>query len=278
MPSCLENISDTHLNRLLYILSQSYKIDLVDMTPTFTRILLEDFMDDFSLKTFEELRDKIETSEFWQDKLLDHLMVPDTELLRDPSFWRYLRDVLLPAFKSNIRVFFPELNSGEELYSFLIALHESDVNYECDVDVYSTNEKKLNLIKNGFVFAKNFSLNSDNYNRFQGSKNVETYFDFSNGKAYLKPKFYLKTMFYLSSWQDIQPKEIYDLVIYRNKLLLFNDNFHAHAVNKIHTILKNKSFLAIGINETLDISAAKFKFTEHHFAEKIFKKRTFDGL
>ena len=267
------HIKVASIKRLLNIVKQWHDVDFSDLSEVVARILVEDFMLENAINQIDDLIEKVQLSEYWYDKLVDWLMVPDTEIFRDPAFWVYLRDEVFPKFNHDIRIWFPAINSGEELFSLLIALNESDFTHNYQIDINSLHGKKLEQIQHGFIQSRNMSHNTDNYHRFHGPGEIEQYFVLNKNKAFMHAEYLKNVNFAENSFLKVRTDEQYNLVLFRNKLIYHNESWQNRALSYIHSAIKPDGLLALGIKETLENSSLRYKFVPLNSSEHIYKKK-----
>ncbi len=269
----LNESSIKSLKRLLNVMQKYQGVQLENYSIPHLVLLLEDFMDEHRIQSVEELIDKVSLSGYWYEKLLSFILVDDTELFRDPTFWKLLGDTLAQTYSGEISVWFPDLVSGEELYSFIITCIEIGIYDRVSIEASSVCRNKLETVRNGFINAKNTNLNVDNYKRFNGLGDIEKYFVFGVNKIYLKSELLKKVKLRSANFFEYNQDRKHDLVIFRNKMLYFNTTWKNEALGKLHKALKPSGFLVIGINEDFSESMFKFRFSTYNLAERIYRKR-----
>lgn len=182
-------------------------------------------------------------------ELVAHKMiVPATEMFRDPGFWRSLRKII--SGKKTLKVWMPNLTNGYELYSFLILLRQigmNDVTITCNVQSSLTEDE----VKSMILAEKSDETNKSNFERLESGTKYEDYFEVSE-PGFLKPKSgLLSNVNFVKGWFIDNPVEKYDLIIFRNMLLEYGVRLHEKAVERLSESLISGGILAIGIREAL---------------------------
>ena len=261
------------LKRLLNEMKKHHTIDLSDFSIPHLMILMEDFMEEHRVKSIEEVISKINLSGYWYEKLFLHLQINDTELFRDPSFWKYLRTSIMPLYKRTIKVWFPDLASGEELYSFAILCKELNIYDRVSIDAFSMCKAKLEAVQNGYINSKQNLHNLENYKRYNGYGHAADHFIVNANKTHLRNELLSNVNFQFLDFTKYREEHQYDLVFFRNKMLYFNTTWQNKVLDRIYFALKPNGFMVIGVNEDLANSSFKFKFDSHNLAERIYKKK-----
>jgi chemotaxis protein methyltransferase CheR len=77
--------------------------------------------------SFQEFLSRIRSDVGYFDRLVEEITVNVTEMFRDPSFYKVLREEILPALRSKpfIRIWHAGCSTGQEVYSMAILLEEA---------------------------------------------------------------------------------------------------------------------------------------------------------
>ncbi|MEM9856247.1 MAG: protein-glutamate O-methyltransferase CheR [Bacteroidota bacterium] len=209
------------------------------------------------------------------EEFLNEITVNVTEMFRDPSFWRVLRDDIIPAILLNhqkIRIWHAGCSSGEEVFSMVILLKEMNLLNNAQIIATDLDTNILDRAKKGEYTLKNMELNEKNYIRFQGTGSLKDYYKDINNKAVLD-----KTLVAGVSWRnhDLVKGAIFnkfDLVLCRNVMIYFNQTLQNEVLKKFHESLFKYGYLAIGSKESLIWCDIANKFIVVNNEEKIYKK------
>lgn len=251
-----------------------YNYDYSDYALTSLKKRIERVIILHGLKNSELLIDRLrEDSAFFQ-QFLRETAVESTEMFRDPSMWRYLRDQLLPQLANNNykpKVWFPSNVSGDELFSFLILLKEQG--WSDSFEVYATyfNEVSLEQIKKGFLKGSKIEVSNENYTRFQGKSRLFDYYTLKNDYALRDTSLIKNVQFVKQNINfDSSPQDI-KLVIFRNQLIYYNQNLHDRVLKLFYDLSNTGSYLILGAKEiTGSISAKYYKLINEE--DSIYKK------
>src|SRR6185436_17437574 len=79
-----------------------------------------------NFSSLEEFRDKIRNDPKYIEHLVNRITVNVTEMFRDLSFFREIRNEVLPkiAHRPVLKIWHAGCSTGEEVYSMAILLHE----------------------------------------------------------------------------------------------------------------------------------------------------------
>ena len=80
----------------------------------------------FGCATLSQLQDRVLHEPAIFPLLLDYLTVQVSEMFRDPSYFRALREKVVPLLRTypSLKIWVAGCSTGEEVYSLAILLHE----------------------------------------------------------------------------------------------------------------------------------------------------------
>jgi two-component system, chemotaxis family, CheB/CheR fusion protein len=194
-----------------------------------------------------------------QQSLFDDLLIGVTSFFREPKTFLALKEKVFPelvqnkSFNESIRVWVPGCSTGEEVYSFAIAikefLEERDLT-EIRVQIFGTdaNEKNIEKARQG-TYPKSIEDKVS-------SNRLKRFFTSENGHCRIAK--FLRDMCIFAK-QDITtdpPFSNVDLIICRNVLIYFDSYLHDRVLPIFHYGLKSNGFLVLGESE----SVGKFQY------------------
>ncbi len=194
-----------------------------------------------------------------QQSLFDDLLIGVTSFFREPKTFLALKEKVFPelvqnkSFNESIRVWVPGCSTGEEVYSFAIAikefLEEKDLT-EIRVQIFGTdaNEKNIEKARQG-TYPKSIEDKVS-------SSRLKRFFTSDNGHCRIVK--FVRDMCIFAK-QDITtdpPFSNVDLIICRNVLIYFDSYLHDKVLPIFHYGLKSNGFLVLGESE----SVGKFQY------------------
>jgi chemotaxis protein methyltransferase CheR len=209
------------------------------------------------------------------NEFLDELTVNVTEMFRDPSFWRIMREEILPSIMLNhkqFKIWHAGCSSGEEVMSMCIMLKEMGVLHDVTIIATDLDVNILEKAKSGIYPAKNMELNEKNYIRFQGTGSFKDYYKEENGNAIFNKELLMNVSF---RRHDLVLGDIFnkfDLILCRNVMIYFNQTLQNDVLKKFHESLFKYGYLAIGSKESLIWCDYANRFIVVNNEEKIYKK------
>lgn len=260
-------------NVIKYI-KDNFNYDFSDYALTSLKRRIEGVISRYGLKQADVLIDRLREDEKFFQIFLKEISVEATEMFRDPSLWRYLRDELLPVILSDNykpRVWFPSNVSGDELFSFLIMLKEQDWLDKFDVYASCYSDYSLENIKKGYLKGGKIEVSGENYDRYQGKGKLIEYYRVEGDHA-IRDTSLLKNVRFIkqninfdSSPQDVK------LVICRNQLIFFNQGLHDKAIKLFYDNTITGSYIILGAKEQVGLISSKY-FRVINESESVYKK------
>lgn len=209
------------------------------------------------------------------NEFLDELTVNVTEMFRDPSFWRVMREEIIPGILLNhkqFKIWHAGCSSGEEVLSMTILLQEMGILNDVTIIATDLDNTVLERAKTATYPVKNMELNEKNYIRFQGTSTFKSYYTEDNGKAVFNKDLYRNVSF---RKHDLVMGEIFnkfDLILCRNVMIYFNQALQNEVLKKFHESLFKYGYLAIGSKESLIWCEIANRFIVVNNEEKVYKK------
>lgn len=225
--------------------------------------------------TVEALLKKLNDSPAFINEFLDELTVNVTEMFRDPSFWRIMREEVIPAILLNhkqFKIWHAGCSSGEEVISMSILLKEMGILQDVTIIATDLDVNILDRARMATYPIKNMELNEKNYIRFQGTGTLSNYYREENGNAVFNKELLANVSF---RKHDLVVGDIFnkfDLILCRNVMIYFNQTLQNEVLKKFHESLFKYGYLAIGSKESLIWCDYANRFIVVNNEEKIYKK------
>jgi len=258
-------------------IQNKYGFDFTIFALTSLKLRLERFMLHNNINNVDQLIRKLENNDDFLDNFLFELTIPSTEMFRDPSLWRWLRDDFFPREieKSNnkFKIWFPNCVSGGELYSLTILLKEINMLDKVQIIASTLTNRSQENIKEGKYDLKKIEISTENYKRFQGKYNLNNYYRLERyhaffDKALLENVEFIKQNLYFDNF----PENI-KLIIFRNNFIYFTLKFQEEVQNKLIKSLSPGGYLILGIKEKIINTYSQNDFELINPNENVFRKK-----
>lgn len=272
----MKDIEIAEIKKIAEVVKQKYDYDFTNYAMSSFKRRVQRILDLFNLNSVDDLLKKLsENNKAFFEEFLVEVTVNVTEMFRDPSFWRVLRDDIIPAIMLNhekIRIWHAGCSSGEEVFSMAILLREMGVLNNVQLIATDLDKEILKKAKTGKYSLKNMELNEKNYIRFQGKTTIKDYYTEQKGFAIMDPSLVDNVSF---REHDLVKGEVFnkfDLVLCRNVMIYFNQTLQNEVLKKFHASIFKFGYLIIGSKESLIWCDIANKFIVVNNEEKIYKK------
>jgi len=261
---------------ILKAIKEAYDIDFKNHALTFFKRRLEYIVERYKLKDADALIAKISGDPEFFELFLKEVCIETTELFRDPSLWRYLMERFLQdniKGQAGFTIWFPEVSSGEELYSMAILLNELKLLDRVQFVAGSISRLRLEDLKAGRFDLSKMEVNQANFKRIFSDAELEDYYRKEGESGFIDPALlkHLKTV-PQNTYYDQQPRNV-KLIMWRNQMLYFNQILQERLLKSFYQRLVPGGHLIVGMNEKIDYWNAGKDYILVGDNENIYKKR-----
>ena len=261
---------------IIRLIQEKYGYDFSDYALTSLKRRLDYVLQLRNLKHPEIFVNRLNDSSDFFEQLLDDLSVPSTEMFRDPSLWRLLRDEIIPSIykeSSKFKIWIPGSVSGDELYSLCIVLKEMDLLDKVQIYATCLCKKSLDFIKTGVLRSSKVEVSEENYERMNGKGKFFDYCKDVNGTVYRNSDLVANVVFDIQKMELENPPTGIKLVLYRNRMIYFNPTMQMRVLKNLHASLAPGGYLIVGIKELLSNLYNLTDFVLINPLESIYKKK-----
>lgn len=231
------------------------------------------------LKTISELQHRILYNVKFFEALLMDFSINVTEMFRDPSFFRALRESVLPVFSgmSHIKLWHAGCATGEEVYSVAILLKEEGLLDNTQIYATDFNEQIIKKAKEGIYPVEKIKEYTANYQKAGGNRSFADYY--TAGYEYAVMNKDLRTNVIFADHNLVTDASFgeMDIIICRNVLIYFDRKLQDMAISLFRDSMPDGGFLCLGSKESLRFSKYSTDFEELMGDERIYHKKHIDG-
>jgi chemotaxis protein methyltransferase CheR len=261
---------------IIKTLQDVYDYDFKNYALTFFKRRVEKIIQKYNLRDAGAFIKRISQEKEFFEIFLQEMCVDTTEMFRDPSLWRLLSDELLSELISknpNFKIWFPEVSSGEELFSLAILIKKLNLHDNVKFIVSSLSEKNIENIKNGSFDPKKIETNDVNFKRIYSDENLSDFYTQENDEALWDTSLVENTKFIKQNIIfDDYPKGV-KLILFRNHMIYFNQILQERFIKIMYNSLVPGGHLIIGNNEQIDYWNSDKDYTVVNKSESIYKKK-----
>jgi len=275
MKNSATETEEIELQLLLEAIYRKYQYDFRGYSPASIKRRLLQAKDHFGCSSFSQLQHQALHEPDIISKLLPYLTVQVSDMFRDPSYFRSLREKVIPHLKTypSLKVWIAGCSAGEELYSLAILFREEGLESRTIFYATDINSGALEKAEAGVYDLDRISLFTENHRRSGGKSSLSDYYSTGYGRAIFDKSLRQRTVFSDHSLVSDAVFAETQLVSCRNVLIYFNRDLQDRAVGLFNESLVRKGFLGIGSKESLRFSAHAEDFSEFDREERIYQKR-----
>ncbi len=264
------------IREIVRIIKKVYDYDFSNYALTSFKYSLEKIMGQHRLPNAESLLRRISDEKDFFDAFLHEIFVPSTEMFRDPSLWRWLREDFFPNLPSryfdNYKIWLPQNTSGAELYTLCTLLKELNLINKVKIIATIYSDKSKERIKKGNYPLKKLEVSIENYKRFHGISAFDSYYSLVGNEAIRDNSLIESVEFIKDDLTYSKAPQNVKLILFRNVMIYFNPSLQEKILGKLHHTLSASGSLIIGIKEQIK-QGQESKFEVINENESVYKKK-----
>lgn len=272
----IDNLGIVDTKKMIAAINETYGLDLSDYSLTTLRRRFIHLLTYFNIGLVDEFVTQVKRNNIDEHDLKDQLIIDNTELFRDPSFWRELKEKYVPEISRSpgSKIWLAGESSGEEIYSLMVVLSELGMSKNVKVVVSCPSKNRVERIKKGgFYDLKRMEIGEANYTRLSGKFEFSNFYQLENNKAVMDTSLLNDVEFNTVNISQEAVKNSYRIIIFRNVMIQYNLPLYEKVIRKLIDNLTVGGYLVLGNMETLEFSEVGKKMQLVNEAEKIYRKR-----
>jgi chemotaxis protein methyltransferase CheR len=228
----------------------------------------------FECATISELQNLVLHDAKLLPRLLSYMTVHVSEMFRDPSYFKTIREKVVPHLKTypSLKVWIAGCSTGEELYSFSILFREEGLAERTIFYATDISPEALKKAEKGVFDLDRVQLFTENHRKSGGKSSLSDYYTAAYGGASFDKSLRNQVVF---SDHSLVSDEVFaevHLVSCRNVLIYFDRTLQDRAVGLFENALIRRGFLGLGSKESLRFSKHSDGFEDFVSSEKIYQK------
>jgi chemotaxis protein methyltransferase CheR len=270
-----EKVEQIELQLLLEAISRRYHYDFRGYSLASLQRRLAQATERFQCQTLSQLQHRVLHEPDMLPQLLSYLTVQVSDLFRDPSYFRAIREHVIPHLRTypSLKVWVAGCGDGEEIYSLAILFREEGL--ESRTLFYGTdiNPEALRRAESGRYDLERIALFTENHRLSGGKSSLSNYYTAAYGAAVLDRTLRRRVVFSDHSLVSDAVFAEMQLISCRNVLIYFGRQLQDRAIGLFKDSLSRKGFLGLGTKETLRFSQHGDDFIEFVPGERIYQLR-----
>lgn len=270
-----DGVEDIEIQLLLEALYQRYHYDFRHYARASIKRRLIQARDRLGFGSISAMQEGLLHDPDALPRLLGYLTVQVSEMFRDPSYFRALREQVLPHLRTypSLKVWVAGCSEGEELYSLAILFREEGLDQRTMFYATDINPAALRAAEAGVYSLDRIRKFTQNHQRSGARSSLSDYYTADYGRAVFDKSLRSQVVFSDHSLVTDAVFAEMHLISCRNVLIYFDRDLQDHAIGLFHDSLARKGFLGLGSKESLRFSSRAAAFTEFVRDEKIYQRR-----
>ncbi len=227
------------------------------------------------LQTLSGLQERILHERGCMDRLLRDLSINVTEMFRDPSFYRALRERVFPLLRTHpfIRVWNAGCSTGEEIYSLAIALREEGLLERTRIYATDIDGAALERASAGAFPLERMQRYTENYLRAGGTEAFSIYYAADGDSARFDPSLVEGSVLAQHNLVTDGSFNEFHLIVCRNVMIYFGPALQEEVLKLFGDSMTRFGILALGRKESIRRSRHAAEYEPLDEAEKIYRRR-----
>lgn len=264
----------SELENFLITIRHKYDYDFTDYAVESLKRRISGFMVKKSINDLTTLGNILVREEYVFEEFIQELSVTVTEMFRDPSFYRSLREKIIKRLATYpiLKIWIAGCATGEEVYSVAILLSEEGLLDRSIIFATDINQKSLQIAKEGVFPLDAMKLYTRNYQEAGGKSAFSEYYLARYNSVLIDRGLKEKIVFSPHNLAVDRSFNEFHLIICRNVLIYFNQKLQNKVLSLFYESLCPFGFMGLGNKESLLFSEKKNCFEEVDKRERIFMK------
>lgn len=265
---------DIELKLLLEALFQKYHYDFRGYAMASVKRRMAQARERFGCRSYSQLQDRILHEPAILPDLLSYLTVQVSEMFRDPSYFKAIREKVVPHLRTypSLKVWIAGCSTGEEVYSFVILFREEGLEDRTLFYATDINPEALKKADAGVYSLDRIKTFTENHQKSGGRSSLSDYYTAAYGAATFDRTLRKRCVFSDHSLVSDAVFAEVQFVSCRNVLIYFDRPLQDRAIGLFRDSLSRRGFLGLGAKENLRFSKHASAFTEFSQSERLYQK------
>ncbi|WP_422917713.1 CheR family methyltransferase [Sphingobium cupriresistens] len=268
-------VEDIEIQLLLEALYQRYHYDFRHYARASIKRRLVQARGQLGFASFSAMQDHLLHDPATLPRLLNYLTVQVSEMFRDPSYFRALREKVIPHLRTypSLKVWVAGCSNGEELYSLSILFREEGLDQRTLFYATDINPDALQAAEAGVYPLDQIRKFTENHQQSGARSSLSDYYTADYGRAVFDKGLRSQVVFSDHSLVTDAVFAEMHLISCRNVLIYFDRDLQDRALGLFRDSLTRKGFLGLGSKESLRFSSHAPSFADFVREEKIYQRR-----
>jgi chemotaxis protein methyltransferase CheR len=262
----LDNIE---VDLFIQALQRRHGYDFSQYAPASLKRRVQQLTDQLDCKTISGLIERVMHEPELLPNILEGLTVPASDMFRDPSMFRGLREQVFPLLAS-----YPQINiwqagcaHGQEVYSLAILLEEAGLYERTQIFATDLSDRAIQQAHDGIYPAREAQQWSRNYQASGGTRSLADYYSARYNLLKVDQRLRRNVTF---AKHNLVSDGVFceaHLILCRNVMIYFSNPLQDRVLSLFRDSLVRGGFLCLGLRESLEYACTAGEFAP--FAEHL---------
>lgn len=275
MPHRKARTADIEQRLLIDAIFHRYHYDFRGYAQASIKRRLGTALQQFGCKTLSQLQDRVLHDPAVFPALLEYLTVQVSDMFRDPSYFRSVREEVIPLLRTYpwLKIWVAGCSAGEEVYSLAILLHEEGLLERTLIYATDINPQALRAAESGVFDMARVATFTENHASSGARNPLSDYYTALYGRVVLDKTLREHIVFSDHSLATDNVFAEVHFVSCRNVLIYFERDLQDRALGLFREALCHRGFLGLGAKESLRFSAQSDAFDDFVSGDRIYRKK-----
>jgi chemotaxis protein methyltransferase CheR len=226
------------------------------------------------VETMSALQDRVLHDPAVMERLLLDLSINVTSMFRDPTFFKALREKVVPHLRTYpfIRIWNAGCSTGEETFSLAILLREEGLYDRARIYATDINEAVLSQARSGSFPLEKMRVYTENYIRAGGTESFSSYYTTDGDTARFNPDLIEQVVFAQHNLVSDAPFNEFNVIVCRNVMIYFGKTLQDRVHELFYESLDPFGILALGHKESIKFTKYENRYEALDAPEKLYRK------
>lgn len=270
-----DELTDIEIKLLMEGVYQVYGYDFREYAEASLRRRLTQWLSGSGFTTLSQAQSCLLRDRSLFDTLLRGITVNVSEMFRDPSFFKAIREQVVPYLKTYpfIKIWHAGCSSGEEAYSMAILLLEEGLAGHFRIYATDINEEVIRKAQEGIYPLQELQHFTRNYQHSGGTRSFSDYYTARYDHAILNPSLRDNIVFAAHNLAVDADFGEMNMILCRNVMIYFTLPLKERVLGLFDSSLLPGGFLCLGTKESLDHRRISSHYEEIMPRMQIYRKR-----
>lgn len=267
-------VEELEIDLLLEAIQRRYGYDFRDYARASLRRKVRSIAGSVGVTRISELIPRLVHDPDLFSSIVGTFSTPVTEMFRDPPFFRFLRETIVPYLRTwpFVRIWLAGCATGEEVYSLAILLKEEGLYQRSTLFATDFVDASLRRAREGIYPLRSMKSNIANYQLAGGRNHFCEYYHADYDSVIMDAELRENITFANHNLVTDGVFSEMHLILCRNVLIYFNATLQQRVLQLFHDSLLHGGFLALGSKESLRHQQLRDKFQELEPTWKVYRK------